>query len=235
MQRVLGLREMRVKEVMVPRVDIRAFDLSEGRERFLETFVRKRDSTVPVYRGSIDEIDAVLRAKDVYFSKERDLSKLARKVTFVPETKTVESLLREFRNEKRSVAIVVDEYGGTEGMVTLEDILEAIVGEIEDEYDRGEEPVRKVGEDAYLLAGGLSIREWSQTFGMDLPAEGADTLGGYIVFSLGRLPVEGDVVRYRNLEFTVKRVVGRRVQRILARATGPGAGRIEGAAEERTP
>lgn len=221
MQRVLGLREMRVKDVMVPRVDIRAFDLDRGRAPFVAEFVRRRDSKIPVYRGSIDEVEGVLLAKDVYFRPEKDLADLVRKVPFVPETKTVESLLRQFRKEGQSVAIVLDEYGGTEGMVTLEDILEAIVGEIEDEYDRGEDPVRQVGKDAYLLAGGLSIREWEQIFGVDLPAEGVGTLGGFIVFSLGRLPKKGDVVRYRNLSFTVRRVAGRRVQRILVEVTGP--------------
>ena len=236
MQRVLGLREMRVKEVMVPRVDIRAFDLARGREAFLEGFAKKRDSTVPVYRGSIDEIDAVLRARDVCFSDERDLTKLVRKVSFIPETKTVESLLREFRKEKKKVAIVVDEYGGTEGMVTLEDILEAVVGEIEDEYDRGEELVRKVGEGAYLLAGRLSIREWSQIFRTDLPAEGVDTLGGFIVFSLGRLPREGDRVRHGNLQFTVRRVLGRRVQQILVETVGGDpAGKAETEGGEESP
>ena len=222
MQRVLGLREMRVRDVMVPRDDIHSFDLSKGRQRFLEMFARMKDSRVPVYRGDIDEIDGILRARDVYFSDEKDLSKLVQKVPFIPETKTLESLLRDFRKERQTVAIVVDEYGGTEGMITLEDILEAIVGELEDEYDKGEDPVRKVGENAYLLAGNLSVREWKHIFGVDLRAERVGTLGGFVVFRLGRLPREGDTVQYGNLTFTVKRMSGRRIQTILVETSGWG-------------
>jgi putative hemolysin len=214
MQRVVELREMRVKEVMVPRVDMRAFDLSRGREAFLADFKRHRNSRVPVYRESIDEIQGVLHAKEVHFSEEEDLSRLVRKVPFIPETKTVESLLRQFREGGQRVAIVVDEYGGTEGLVTLEDILEAIVGEIEDEYDRGDEPVRRISESAYLLEGDLGIREWRQISGVDLPSQGVETLGGFIVFSLGRLPREGDQVVYRNIRFTVQKMLQRRVGRI---------------------
>ncbi len=223
MQRVLQLREMRVKEVMVPRVDIHAFNLNRGRDDFLEVFARRRNSKVPVYRVSIDEVEGILYATDVHFSDEPDLTKLVRKVPFIPETKTVESLLRDFREQGLRAAIVVDEYGGTEGFVTLEDILEAIIGEIEDEYDHGEEPIRQVSEGSYLLAGQVSIREWRQIFGVDLPAEGVETIAGFIVFSLGRLPEEGDTVRYRSLTFTVKKMVGRRVHRILVEASGPPA------------
>ena len=134
---------------------------------------------------------------------------------FVPETKTVESLLSEFRRERRASAVVVDEYGGTAGLVTLEDAVEAIVGEIRDEYDTPEGFVRELGDNRYLLSGRLSIDDWTDLFGMSVDDRRMATLGGLVVSLLGHLPVEGERTRYGNIQFTVTRMRGRRVSEVL--------------------
>jgi magnesium and cobalt transporter len=131
------------------------------------------------------------------------LREFVKPVQFIPETKTIESLLRTFRSQHKQMAIVIDEYGGTAGLVTLEDILEEIVGEIEDEHDRSEKPIKKIAEGKYYLTGNLGIREWCDYFEVELESPDFDTVGGLIISLLDNMPKKGDVVEYGNMRFTV--------------------------------
>ena len=212
---IVELGEVRVKEVMTPRVDMTLFELP-GEPKDLRTLIRQtRHTKVPVFRGDIDNIIGVIHSKDVFLTPDADLESLVRPVRFVPESKTIESLLRQFRAEKAQMAIVVDEYGGMEGMVALEDMLEEVVGEIEDEYDEAESPVQVLDNGAYLLSGDLGLRDWEDLFGSEIMQPGVTTLGGFVTSLLGHLPKEGEQVKYKNLFFTVKKVRRHRVARVL--------------------
>jgi CBS domain containing-hemolysin-like protein len=168
-------------------------------------------------------VAGVVDAKTAFLNPDRPLSDLLRPVHYVPESKTVESLLKDFRARRIQFAVVVDEYGGLAGLVTLEDCLEEIVGEIEDETDKPSgDAVRRVSEAEYLVAGNLSVRGWAEAFDLDLPTGGAryTTVAGFVTSLLGRLPRPGDVARWRNLELVVEEVRHRRVTRVRLRLVG---------------
>ncbi|MFQ5956390.1 MAG: hemolysin family protein [Candidatus Brocadiales bacterium] len=211
---VLDFGRIRVKDVMVPRVDTTAFDISDPVDDLLALVRKTRHKKIPVYEGSRDNILGVVYAKDVFLNPDEDLRNFIRSVPFVPETKTIESLLREFRREHQQLAIVADEYGGTAGLITLEDILEEVVGEIQDETERYEEPIKKLGGNRYVVHGGISLMDWCETFGIELEPV-ADTIGGYVVSLLGRIPQRNDSVSYKNIIFTVGEVRKRRITRLL--------------------
>ena len=220
---ILQLGELKVREVMTPRVEIVGCDLATPTRVALVVFRRSRATKILAYEGNMDNVAGVVYAKAALLNPDRPLSELVRPVYYVPETKTVESLLKDFRARRIQFAVVVDEYGGLAGLVTLEDCLEEIVGEIEDETDKpAGEPVRRVSDAEYLVAGNLSVRGWADEFDMDLPAGGAryTTVAGFVTTLLGRLPKPGDVARWRNLEFAVEDVRHRRVTRVRLRLVG---------------
>ena len=223
MQEVLDLDEVKVRDILVPRVDVALYKASGGVEGLIELAERTKHTKIPIYDKTIDEIIGIIYVKQVMLSPGRRLKDFIRKVSFVPETKNAESLLRDFRRDKTNIAVVVNEYGGLEGIVTLEDILEEIVGEIEDEYDAARkipQPVIRRGPNRYELSGSIGIREWQEIFGIELVRPTVATLGGFIIFLLGRLPREGDVVGYGNLTFTVLEVRRRRIARLLLEVAG---------------
>ena len=221
-QEVVEFGDIRVREVIVPRVDMALFKLDGSVEEFLALARERRLSKIPVYENTIDEIVGVVHVRDLFLHPSDDVRAHVRAVPFVPESKTIESLLRDFRREHRQIAIVVDEYGGTEGLITLEDILEEIVGEISDEFDQPEpDPVTKIEEDRYLLSGDLSIRDWSGLFGFDVDSGRLNTLGGFVTSLLGHVPRKGDRVDYRNLSFEVASTRGHRVATVLLERREP--------------
>jgi len=217
---VLELAETKVREVMVPRVEMTACDVATPTAQVLDRFRRAGHTKIVVYEDEIDQVRGVVYAKTAFLNATRPLAELVRPVHFVPVMKTVESLLKEFRARKIQFALVVDEYGGLAGLVTLEDCLEAIVGSIGDETDQPEpEPVRRVSDAEYLLDGDLSVRSWADLFEQDLPARAGRyaTVAGLVTWLLGRVPRMGDSVRWRNLEFAVEEVRSRRVTRVRLR------------------
>ena len=211
---VVELSEIMVREVMVPRVDMVMFDVNDPREAFLDLVRRTRHKHIPVYDGSIDEVVGIVAACDAFLDRGSDLRELARPAAFVPETKTVESMLKQFREERRHLAIVVDEYGGTAGLITLEDIVEEVVGEIEDEFDTPAEPVRRIDDRTYSLAGNLGTRVWNDLFEMPLDSPEFDTVGGFVTSLLGHVPREGETAAYQGLTFFVEGVRRRRIERV---------------------
>jgi CBS domain containing-hemolysin-like protein len=219
---VLELRSRRVKEVMVPRVDVLAFDLTQGRARFLELLREKRHGEFPVHDGrGLDKIHGFLRGRRVLAAPpDVPLAKLVEPARFVPETMTLESLLRTMATEKRTAAIVVDEHGGTAGLVTLEDVVEEIVGDIASPFDRP--LVRKTSEGSFLLSGRLGLREAGEILGVRFAQKGATTLSGYFSLRLGRVPEKGDTLAFPSVTLRVESVVRGRANEIAASRTVKG-------------
>jgi len=210
-QQVVALGMIRVKEVMTPRVDVPMFNIADGREVFCERVGKTHEDRVLVYEGSMDNVLGLVVARDVYIHSNAGLRELLRPLRFVPETQTVESLLRQFRKERHAVALVLDEYGGTAGLVDQEQILEEVVGQIRDDLEPVEQPVEQLDEGTYLVAGDLSMREWEELLGGGHGLPGVETLGGLMTALLGRIPERGDRVSWRGLWFTVERMEGARV------------------------
>jgi putative hemolysin len=207
---VLEIHNTKVREVMVPRVDIAGCDLDMPTPELLKLLRRTKKKRVVVYRGSPDAISGIVRARQAFLHPEKTVAELVEPVHFVPEQQTVEGLLRLFRAKKIKIAIVVDEYGGTAGLVTLEDCIEEIIGDIRDEYDQPEVPFERVSDTEFILDGNLSMRAWSEYLETELDTEmGVSTLGGFVTGLLGHMPQAGDTCRYGNVRFTVEEVTCR--------------------------
>jgi CBS domain containing-hemolysin-like protein len=214
-QEIVELSDLRVTDIMVPRVDMIAYDLDAPRRGLIDLFRRTRLRKIPVYEGDVDQTFGVVHAKRLLMNPKAPLRDLVVKVPFVPEAATVERALLQFRVTRTQMAIVVDEYGGTAGLVTLEDILEEIVGDIRDDHDQqAAEPVRRISDRQYELDGELAIHEWDDAFKMDLSGKRISTVGGFVTSLLGRIAEPGDHATYRNLRFTVESMRGRRIEKL---------------------
>jgi CBS domain containing-hemolysin-like protein len=211
------------REIMVPRIDITALDVNSTGLDAIRLFTQSGHSRVPVFDETIDNVIGLLYAKDLlqadYSSHEIvDIHPFLRKAYFIPESKNVDELLREMQSEGIHMAVVVDEYGGTAGVVTLEDIVEEIVGEIRDEYDQGEEhQVQKLSDDEYVFSGRVALDDVFDHLRVDLSSDMADTLGGYIYGQIGRVPVGGEQIKIDGWVLTVALVSGRRIRKIVAK------------------
>lgn len=209
-----------VREVMTPRIDMVAIDVKSTLEEVFNVVVEEGHSRIPVYEGNVDNIIGVLYAKDLLdFARkgrfDADLRKLARPAYYIPETKKVNDLLKEMQKAKIHMAIVLDEYGGTAGLVTIEDLLEEIVGDILDEYDEDENLIEARADGSVLVDARVSISEINELMESSLPEEHVDTISGLIYELSGRVPKEGDKVRYGNIEMTVIATAGRRISKVL--------------------
>jgi putative hemolysin len=210
------------REVMIPRIDILAFEEQTTLEEATETLLRTGHSRAPVFRESIDNIVGLVYIKDLLASwRDGDLDHkvgdVLREAYFVPEAKKVDDLLAEMQAKRVHMSVVVDEYGGTAGVVTIEDIVEEIVGEILDEYDFAEEmPYEQLQEGEYIFSGGIDVDDVNQITGSQIPKETSETLGGYIYSQLGKVPVPGETVKAGGLELIVEQVVGRRIRKVRA-------------------
>ena len=209
-----------VADVMVARPDVAAVSVDLPPEQALAVVLDSPYTRYPVYRESLDDVVGVLHVRDLFTALHDrgiagvQLETLLRPAYVVPETKDLASLLQEFRRTNNHFAIVVDEYGATVGVVTLEDLLEEIVGEIEDEFDVPDEPVEQVDEDTYRVDGMYSIDEFNDRFGTDLPDEDFHTVGGFVFGQLGRAPERGDDVTHDGMRFDVLEVDGNRIELI---------------------
>jgi CBS domain containing-hemolysin-like protein len=209
-----------VADVMVAKPDVAAVSIDLPPEEVLAAVLGSPYTRFPVFRDSLDDIAGVLHVRDLFSAiHDRGLAQvqlegLLRAAYVVPETKDLASLLQEFRRTNNHFAVVVDEYGAMVGIATLEDLLEEIVGEIEDEFDVPEEPVEQVGEDTYRVDGMFSIDDFNERFGTDLPEEDFHTVAGFVFGQLGRAPEPGDDVSYDGMRFDVLEVEGNRIERI---------------------
>ncbi|MDA8206878.1 MAG: hemolysin family protein [Thermaerobacter sp.] len=222
-QGVFDFGDTVVREVMVPRIDVQALEETATLGEVWDMLVEWGHSRLPIFRGTIDDITGVIYARDILaYGREKPLDtparELARPVQFVPETKKIDSLFSDFRRQRTQIAVVMDEYGGTAGIVTIEDLLEEIVGEIQDEYDdQEEELLKEITPGVVEVAGLLALDELNERCDLNLPHEDFDTVGGLVLHLLGRVPIEGEVVRLDNVEITVSQVEGRRVSRAVVR------------------
>jgi putative hemolysin len=214
---VIELGEVRLRELMVPRVEMVSFGLEGPREQLIELFRESKLTVIPVYEETMDDMRGVVHIKDVLFRDEGPpLREAVRPVPFLPETATVEEGLRRCREEGSKTAFVVDEYGSVVGLITIEDLLEEIVGEIADEYDGEQRPDAEVLPDGRLrVRGGLSLREWCELLEMPMPELGVDTVGGLVMAELDRIPQVGDRAEWQGMELTVESVRGRRAESLL--------------------
>ena len=221
---VIELGERRVHEVMVPRVAIAAVDANATLEQAIDLVVEVGHSRIPVYHDSIDEVVGILYAKDLLPYLKSDaaprppLRKLLRPPVLVPESMTVDDLLHEFQRRKVHIAVVLDEYGGTAGLVTIEDLLEEIVGEIQDEYDVEEPMVVRLSDHEARVDGRADVDEILELFDLDLRLEDAeeyDTVGGLVYHRIGGVPSPGDAIEVDGLRLTVESTDGRRVGKVL--------------------
>lgn len=216
---VIKLVDTTAREIMVPRIDMAAVECAATMADVERIIVDRGFSRIPLFEDSVDNIVGVIYAKDVLKhlaegSHPDSLKTLARPPYFIPETKKVDELLTELRQNKIHIAIVVDEYGGTAGLVTTEDILEEIVGEIEDEYDMEEAIVERVSETEAVLDARVGIDALNEMFHVDIGSEDYDTVGGIIFTELGRVPVVGDEVRVDGIQLHVLSIIGRRIKKI---------------------
>ena len=216
---VLDFGDTVAREVMVPRIDMVAIEAGTGLKEAIDRVIAAGHSRVPVYRETIDDIVGFLYVKDLLKVLHDDsappLDKLVRQAYFTPESKKVSELLQELQNRRVHVCIVVDEYGGTDGMVTIEDILEEIVGEIQDEYDTEEPDFLALPDgEGYLLEAGMAIDDVNELLHVELPTDQSDTLAGFIYDQLGEVPEVGAIVRFADLRFEVLAVSDRRILKV---------------------
>jgi putative hemolysin len=216
--------ETLAREVMVSRVDIVALDADTLLMDAMDVIIKHNHSRVPVYQDNIDNVIGILYAKDllkVLREKGREaanqikLSDIVRPAAFTPESKKVDELLEDMQKRRIHMAIVIDEYGGTAGLVTIEDILEEIVGEIQDEYDQAEEAlIQDLGENEWLIDARANLSDINDLLKCNIPIDESDTLGGFIYESLGKVPLPGDEARHEDLLLKVVNVAGRRIGKI---------------------
>jgi len=231
LHKVIGLGDKQVREVMVPRIEVEGIDADAPMERIIDQIIQAGYSRMPVYRENLDNISGVIYTKDIIaILQNRELivlQDILRQPYFVPEMKRVDDLLREFQKGKIHMAIVVDEYGGTAGLVTLEDLIEEIVGEIQDEYDVEEMNIEKIEDSVWVVSGQTDLEEINNVLGANLPNfKDINTIGGMLSEQLGRLPHKGEILIYQNLQFTVLAASRRKVDKIQIR-------RLPDAAQER--
>ncbi len=211
---ILDIKRAQIKEIMLPRVDMNLYDVTDSVEGLIELARKTKHTKFPIYEDTPDNVIGVIHAKDIFLNPDVPLKNILKPVQFVPEPKSIEGLLRQFRREGSQMAIVVDEHGGTAGLITLEDIIEEIVGEIQDEHEKPRETIKKITENKYLISGNLSLRDWSDTFGVEIEPMGVDTLGGLVIALLEHIPKKGDSVKYEDFVFTVDGVRKRRITSI---------------------
>jgi magnesium and cobalt exporter, CNNM family len=235
--KVFDFADKEVDEVMVPRPEVVALSIDLPPEESLAAMMESPYTRYPVYRGSLDEIVGVLHVRDL-FSELMDtgiagveVEKIVRQPFVVPETKNLAELLTEFRSSNQHMAIVVDEYGAMQGLVTLEDLLEEIVGEIEDEFDQPEDSVLQIDERRWQIQGTVTLDEFNEQFGTHLASEDYHTLAGFVFGRLGRAPEPGAEVEYEGMHFRVDAVEGSRILRLTATMPDP----AEQAAREHQP
>ncbi len=226
---VISFGDTDVRQVMTPRIDIKAIDVGAGLPALLNLIVESGHSRIPVYESSVDNVIGIVHAKDLLPALARgertlDLRPLMRPPLVIPENRRIDDLLDEFRRSSVQMAIIQDEYGGTAGLVTVEDLLEELVGEIQDEYDREDAQFQTLKPGVYRVDARMAIDDLNDLLDLDLPHEDFDTVGGFVFGQFGRQPGVGEAVQYENLEFMVEKTDGRRVDQIKLRVLPNGSG-----------
>jgi putative hemolysin len=223
LQSIVEFSETIVREVMTPRIDLQAIDITESFESAIRLAVETNYSKIPAFRGGIDNIEGILYSKDLlnFWQTSPESVKLVdiiRPAYFVPETKRVRNLLREFQKEKIHMAIVVDEYGGVAGVATLEDLIEEIFGEIHDEYDVEEETIKSLGENRWAVDGKIDLEELGEVLDIEFPQDNYETLGGFLFDQMGHVPSPGEFHVFQNMKMEISEANERRIMKVIISA-----------------
>ncbi|MFH1817733.1 MAG: magnesium/cobalt efflux protein [Thiobacillus sp. SCN 63-1177] len=226
---VLQVSEMRVGEIMIPRAQMDVIDINDAPEVFIPYVIETAHSRFPVIDKDRDDVIGILLAKDLlrhYAESDSDIRGMLRPAVFIPESKRLNVLLKEFRSNRNHIAIVVDEYGGVAGLVTIEDVLEQIVGDIEDEYDfdETEDNIIREKEDVFRVKAGTEIDDFNQVLGAHFSDEEFDTVGGLVVSRFGHLPKRGESVKFDGFQFSILRADSRRLHAVRVTRLPPEEG-----------
>ncbi|MBB6478539.1 hemolysin family protein [Spirochaeta isovalerica] len=215
---IVELSDTSIKEVIVPRIDVVFISDEIGEDELYKTLVESGHSRFPVYRETIDNVIGILYVKDLFskiVNKESlNIPELIRKPYFVPETMKLDALLKEFKHRRVHIAIAVDEYGGVSGIVCMEDIIEEIVGDIQDEFDNEDEDILAVGEGIYLCYARVSIEDFNEELSMNISDDDYDTLGGFVFDLFGKIPVRFEKVSYEGVDFIIQSMDGHKINTI---------------------
>ena len=216
---ILRFKKIIIRETMTPRTEIAALEKNDTIEDVLRIANTEKYSRIPVYDEKIDNVVGILYLRDLlkYWGKKSDsinIMDICRKPFFVPETKNIEELFKEFKKKKTHMAVVIDEYGGTAGIVTFEDIIEEIVGDIQDEYDTDEEAIIKLDKSSYIVDARIDIDEFDDYFETMLPRDKYETLGGFICHLTGKVPLKGDTVDFEQFSFEVQSGNDRKIDKL---------------------
>jgi CBS domain containing-hemolysin-like protein len=235
---IFRLGDTLAREIMIPRIDITALDITTPIDQAIEELLKSGFSRVPVYEESIDNVLGLLYTKDLLRLwqeniPQKSLRDLLRPAYFVPEAKKVDEMLAEMQSQRVHMAIIVDEYGGVAGLLTLEDIVEEIVGEIQDEFDQTEElPYQEVNENEVVFQGRIDLDHFNDVMGSNIQDEDAETLGGFIYNQIGRVPLAGESIQVGNLRLSVEQVLGRRIRKVRAETIPSDDGLVEDEAQQ---
>ncbi len=215
-------------EIMTPRTDVFLIDINDPQSEYMDELMEMTYSRIPVCEDDSDNIIGILHIKDYLMEAWKngfddiDIRSLLRKPFFVPETKNIDSLFFELKSSKQHIAILIDEYGGFSGIVTMEDIIEEVMGDIDDEFDEEEQDVEKIGDGMYRIDGLTDLDDLNEQLGLELESENSETLGGFLIDILGEIPEDdgvgeenGRTVKYKNCEFRIESVRDRRIESVL--------------------
>ena len=216
---VFQFGDMQAKEAMIQRLDMVALDCEDTYDKIIEIFKEEQFSRMPVYDDTKDDIVGILNIKDIIFLDEEEIENFniksyMREPFFTYEFKKITQLLEEMKKEKSQMAIVVDEYGATAGLITIEDLIEVIVGDIEDEYDEADDEIQVVKEDEYIVEGSTKISDVNDLIGVRLESDEFDSIGGYIIGTLSRLPEEDEIIEVENIKFCIESLEKNRIKKI---------------------
>jgi len=215
---IVELSDTTIKEVIVPRIDVVFISDEISEEELYKVLIETGHSRFPVYKETIDNVIGVLYVKDLFskiVTKEQiRIDEIIRKAYFVPESMKLDSLLKEFKHRRVHIAIAVDEYGGVSGIVCMEDIIEEIVGDIQDEFDNEEEDILSIGEGIFLCDARVNIEDFNEELNMDISDDDFDTLGGFVFDLFGKIPVRFEKVSYKNVDFIIQNMDGHKINTI---------------------
>ena len=218
LQGIDDLAETVVKEVMIPRIDVDFLSIDTEYSELLEKVVESGHSRFPIYDGSIDNVVGILYLKDmlrlIARGKEVKVAEIIRKPFFVPESKRIDSLLMEFKRKHVHIAVAIDEYGGTSGIVCMEDIIEEIVGDIQDEFDNEREDITKLGEGMWLCDSRVDLEDLASVLDEEMPIKDFDTLGGFVFDLFGKIPIKFEKATWKDYDFIIHDVEGHKVNTI---------------------
>jgi len=215
---IVELSDTTVKEVMVPRTDTVFLSTDDSKEELLKKICESEHSRFPVYKDTVDNVIGILHVKDVLKilvnDKPFDINALVRKPFFVPVSKHIDDLLRELRRKKVHIAVVVDEYGGVSGIVSMEDIIEEIIGDIQDEFDHETDDVVELGQGIWLCDARVNLGFLAEETGLSLPVDDFDTLGGFVFDLFGKIPVKNEKIEYKDYDFIIQEMDGHKINSI---------------------